>query len=1059
MKEIKNENVYEYGTECESVTDYEHGTVSVEEEKKEQEPVVNNGKKPRPRFRNVLAIVLVIIFGTIFSVGCTGTIALSNTGASIEESLNHVPYYSLQTAQYRVEHAIMDQLRTDMQEDAFWVDGVYDENQVVDITKLYAGIFAEDKNLATSYTMHDLVIMYNNSVDDELWGIIETAENTAADYPEIIAKLEENYQTDEYYKDNQGNLYAARFESEATSIEEFLEQMPLDTEVMDVGAEYGLVLFILGEDEYPSICYELPEGSEYLEPVSWEEFSARYMLGLHTGNTELTENIDYGEYGTTFQYLYKHGTELEIMLPLSEEPLSTYALMNPAEVSLMDCYKQLADAIAEVGYAVTNEEYEQVDNTINVNDPPVAYYWINANGCQWTNNPYWGANYIDAIKDEVLYRQTDQESMNEYPMYYAKVVHAEDGDRYEEIYFASDGDVGSYSYLEMMFTEEFGIENAEYVVALNPDMEDEQKLFNIDYDMWWDKDYYTNHVAYMPYYLAGMAVGGIGVVLFFILAIVWAGKRDKTKARYAGPFATNIPIEVLLIVDVILWVLYAAGLYLTVFNIGLPYFGDSWLHYLLVVIVVVGFLSVALWEILILVTKGRSRNMRTNSLIGRAGRGVVDGIVKGSQTSAFTRKCPIEIMLAIFLACWIVYGCVIAVLFDGVAYMGALAMLICVCIALGGGILLALWHIVTLVHKGRSRNMKTNSIIGKCGGGIVRVIRQAYGNRKITGKLVLWSILFAGISLIFVGLAVGTYAPGIFIFLLIVFWVVTIGFLMKKCVQRQRVKEGLHEIAGGHLEYQIELDKLSGDDLDMARDLNNLKEGMENAVERMMKSERMKTDLITNVSHDLKTPLTSIINYVDILKKEDIQDEKIRGYIEILEQKSLRLKNLTEDLMEAAKISSGNITLDMQNINLKQLLYQTNAEFEEKFARRNLSLVCTLPDSDVYIKADSRRIWRVVENLYNNAAKYAQPYSRVYVDGKLQSGKVILIIKNVSEAPLNISADELMERFVRGDVARNTEGSGLGLEIARNLTVMQKGTFEIQLDGDLFKVVLTFDAV
>ena len=141
------------------------------------------------------------------------------------------------------------------------------------------------------------------------------------------------------------------------------------------------------------------------------------------------------------------------------------------------------------------------------------------------------------------------------------------------------------------------------------------------------------------------------------------------------------------------------------------------------------------------------------------------------------------------------------------------------------------------------------------------------------------------------------------------------------------------------------------------------------------------------------------------------------------------------------------------------MLYQTNGEFEEKFAKRNLQLVCTLPDSDVFICADGRRMWRVIENLYNNAAKYAQPYSRVYVDGKLQAGKVQLTIKNVSEAPLNISADELMERFVRGDVARNTEGSGLGLEIARNLTVMQKGTFDIQLDGDLFKVILTFDAV
>ena len=252
---------------------------------------------------------------------------------------------------------------------------------------------------------------------------------------------------------------------------------------------------------------------------------------------------------------------------------------------------------------------------------------------------------------------------------------------------------------------------------------------------------------------------------------------------------------------------------------------------------------------------------------------------------------------------------------------------------------------------------------------------------------------------------------------------------------------------------------MSGDNRDMADELNRVREGLKHAVEAEMKSERLKTDLITNVSHDIKTPLTSIINYVDILKRENIQDEKIAGYIRILDRKAARLKQLTEDLVEASKISSGNITLDMQKINLKQLIKQTNGEFEEKFGEKQLELICELPEAEMLILADGRRMFRVIENLYNNAAKYAMPHSRVYVNGEIKGGKVIFSMKNMSENPLNFKADELLERFVRGDVSRSTEGSGLGLEIARNLTLMQNGTFDLYVDGDLFKVTITFDAV
>ena len=221
----------------------------------------------------------------------------------------------------------------------------------------------------------------------------------------------------------------------------------------------------------------------------------------------------------------------------------------------------------------------------------------------------------------------------------------------------------------------------------------------------------------------------------------------------------------------------------------------------------------------------------------------------------------------------------------------------------------------------------------------------------------------------------------------------------------------------------------------------------------------LMTDLITNVSHDIKTPLTSIINYVDLLKREEIQNEKAQDYIRILDRKSQRLKQLTEDLVEASKVSSGNVTLEMQNLNFNELIQQTNGEFAEQFEARNLELVCHLPEEGLVVYADGRRIWRVIENLYRNVAKYAMPGTRVYVDVFEKDHRVFFTIKNISEYPLNIAADELTERFIRGDVSRSTEGSGLGLSIAKNLAILQKGTFDIYLDGDLFKVIVSFARV
>ena len=280
--------------------------------------------------------------------------------------------------------------------------------------------------------------------------------------------------------------------------------------------------------------------------------------------------------------------------------------------------------------------------------------------------------------------------------------------------------------------------------------------------------------------------------------------------------------------------------------------------------------------------------------------------------------------------------------------------------------------------------------------------------------------------------------------------------LFKKAVQRDLLDKAVSTISEGDTSYQIDTGLLSGKEKSMGDHLNNISSGLDLALQEQVKSERMKANLITNVSHDIKTPLTSIINYVDLLKREKIQNPKIAAYLEVLDQKSQRLKTLTEDLVEVSKASSGNVKLDMADIDLVELAQQTVGEFEERFSARRLELVVTIPDEVLMIRADGRHLWRVLENLYTNAVKYAMEHSRVYVDVANQDGKAVFTIKNVSESPLNISPDELTERFVRGDVSRTTEGSGLGLSIAKNLTQVQGGEFTISIDGDLFKAEVAF---
>lgn len=278
-------------------------------------------------------------------------------------------------------------------------------------------------------------------------------------------------------------------------------------------------------------------------------------------------------------------------------------------------------------------------------------------------------------------------------------------------------------------------------------------------------------------------------------------------------------------------------------------------------------------------------------------------------------------------------------------------------------------------------------------------------------------------------------------------------------IGRAKIKNGIKKIVAGELDYKVPTEGLTGDQKAVAEGINSVGAGLEIAVENGIKNERLKTNLITNVSHDIKTPLTSIINYVNLLKNENFEDPRLQRYIEVLEQKSMRLKTLTEDVVEASKITSGNIRLDFMNLDFTELILQTSAEYEEKFQERNLKEVQKLTHEKAIVCVDGRRTWRILANLYNNAAKYAMSGSRIYTELKVTEAAVVFSIKNVSQEPLNFSADQLTERFIRGDVARSTEGSGLGLSIAQALTEMQKGTFEVYLDGDLFKVTVSFPKV
>lgn len=342
---------------------------------------------------------------------------------------------------------------------------------------------------------------------------------------------------------------------------------------------------------------------------------------------------------------------------------------------------------------------------------------------------------------------------------------------------------------------------------------------------------------------------------------------------------------------------------------------------------------------------------------------------------------------------------------------------------------------------------------------LVQTVSRQKNLAAKTAECFAFYLLINGVLILMLILGVDNSAPlaSLGALLLIIgFNVYILVIQIRKAKGEESIREATKALAEGDLEYVAPKMKRLYTEQEIIDNIDHLSDGLHKAIEKSLYDERMKTELITNVSHDIKTPLTSIINYVELIKREEVDNEKVQHYLEVLDKKSQRLKQLTEDLVEVSRISSGNIELERVPIDFGELLRQAMGEFEDKFTEHELKMVERIPEEAHMIFADGRRTFRIMDNLLQNIYKYAMPGTRVYIDLTCENERVRLEIKNISKAPLNIEVSELMERFVRGDQSRTTEGSGLGLSIARDLVRMQDGEFQIYLDGDLFKVVIEF---
>lgn len=418
-------------------------------------------------------------------------------------------------------------------------------------------------------------------------------------------------------------------------------------------------------------------------------------------------------------------------------------------------------------------------------------------------------------------------------------------------------------------------------------------------------------------------------------------------------------------------------------------------------------------------------------------------------------RIPLDLYLALALA---IGSCVLMLGIDatGVDFVPA-AILLTILLALA--VLLVMSVLMTLSTRFKSGAFWKNTVIYFCLRLLLRMLKAIKAGVSYCAKHLhlYWQagLIFVGVSLaeLFFLAAFSRSA-------VVVIWVIAklieAPLLVLIVISLQKLKAGGEALAEGNLNASVDLKHMYGVLRSHGENLNSIAQGMQKAVQQQLKSERFRTDLITNVSHDIKTPLTSIVNYVDLLKKEDVQPEKAKEYIAVLDRQSARLKKLTEDLVEASKASSGTLPVHLEAVDVNVLLSQVSGEYQSRFELCKLEPIVKLSSEDPQILADGKLLWRVFDNLLSNICKYAMPGTRVYFTSEVQDGRVSISFKNISNYPLDITADELLERFVRGDSSRSTEGSGLGLSIAQSLTGLQKGTFDLVVDGDLFKANLSF---
>lgn len=418
-------------------------------------------------------------------------------------------------------------------------------------------------------------------------------------------------------------------------------------------------------------------------------------------------------------------------------------------------------------------------------------------------------------------------------------------------------------------------------------------------------------------------------------------------------------------------------------------------------------------------------------------------------------RIPLDLYLALALA---IGSCVLMLGIDatGVDFVPAVILL---AILLALAVLLVMSVLMTLSTRFKSGAFWKNTIVYRCLCLLFRMGKGLKDGLSYCAKHLhlYWQagLIFVGVSLAELFVLAAFSRSGV-----VVIWVIAklaeAPLLVLLAVSLQKLKAGGEALAAGNLNASVDVNHMYGVLKSHGENLNSIAQGMQKAVQQQLKSERFRTDLITNVSHDIKTPLTSIVNYVDLLKKEDVQPEKAKEYIAVLDRQSARLKKLTEDLVEASKASSGTLPVHLEAVDVNVLLSQVSGEYQSRFELCKLEPIVKLSSEDPQILADGKLLWRVFDNLLSNICKYAMPGTRVYFTSEVQDGRVSISFKNISNYPLDITADELLERFVRGDSSRSTEGSGLGLSIAQSLTGLQKGTFDLVVDGDLFKANLSF---